>query len=126
MILPDFTLVYQIILFLILWAILSKLVFRPYLALLEERERRTAGVARETADLELEANRLKMAYEEQVAKAQAAGNAAKEAILSDARQQREELLGRAREEASSALEQVREEVRKQLESEKRIAVAEAA
>src|ERR1041385_4518784 len=107
--LPDYTVVYQIILFLVLWAILSKLLFRPYLELLEERERRTTGAARETAELELEANQLRLAYEEQIAKAQAAGNAAKEAILTDARQRREELLGQARQEASSALESVREE-----------------
>jgi F-type H+-transporting ATPase subunit b len=125
MILPDFTVVYQILLFLVLWAVLSKLLFRPYLGLLEERERRTTGAAGETAELELEANRLKMAYEEQIAKAQAAGSASKEAILSDARQQREALLGRAREDATSSLQQVREEVQRQLDRERQLAVTEA-
>src|ERR1043166_2801901 len=125
MILPDLPVVYQILLFLVLWAVLSKLLCRPYLGLLEERERRTTGAAGETAELELEANRLKLAYEEQIAKAQAAGSASKEAILSDARQQREALLGRAREDATSSLQQVREELQRQLDRERQLAVTEA-
>ena len=61
----DYTiLVYQIILFLILWAILSKILFHPYLALLDERERKTAGTLREAADLEREGERLRAEYEE--------------------------------------------------------------
>ena len=34
----DFSIVYQMILFLILWVILNKILFHPYLHLLNERE----------------------------------------------------------------------------------------
>jgi len=122
----DYTIVYQIIFFLILWAILTKVLFRPYLALLDERERKTAGALREAADLEREGERLRVEYEEKIAQAQAAGNTTKETILMEAREQREKLLAQAREEAASALEKVREEVRSQMEKERRLAVAEVA
>src|SRR5438128_1103984 len=104
MIFFDYSLVYQVILFLLLWVILSKVLFRPYLALLDERERRTAGARRETAELEREGERLKSEYEEKIAQAQAAGRAAKETILKEAREQRENLLTKAREAASAVLE----------------------
>jgi F-type H+-transporting ATPase subunit b len=122
----DYTiLVYQIILFLILWVILSKILFHPYLALLDERERKTAGTLREAADLEREGERLRAEYEEKIAQAQAAGYAAKEAIVKEANEQREKLLAQAREEAARVLEKTREEVRAQLEKERQLAAAEA-
>ena len=121
----DYTIVYQIILFLILWAILSKILFHPYLALLDERERKTAGTLREAAVLEREGERLRAEYEEKIAQAQAAGYAAKEAIVKEANEQREKLLAQAREEAARVLEKTREEVRAQLEKERQLAAAEA-
>jgi F-type H+-transporting ATPase subunit b len=122
----DYTVVYQIIFFLILWAILSKVLFRPYLALLDERERKTAGALREAADLEREGERLRAEYEEKIAQAQAAGYAAREVIVKEAREQREKLLAQARQESASVLEKVRQEVRTQMEKERQLAVAEAA
>src|SRR5215470_16274085 len=114
----DYTIVYQIILFLILWAILSKVLFHPYLSLLDERERKTAGTLREAGDLEREGARLRAEYEEKIAQAQARGYAAREAILKDASSQREKLLAQAREEAGSALEKIRAEVRAQVAKER--------
>ena len=121
----DYTLVYQLIIFLVLWAILSKVVFRPYLGLLDERDRKTSGARREAADLELEAERLKAEYDEKIAQAEAAGSVAKESILNEARQRRDGLLTRAREEASSALESVRQELQSQIVKERQLAAAEA-
>jgi F-type H+-transporting ATPase subunit b len=120
----DFSVFYQIVLFLVLWAILSKILFRPYLAVLEERERETSGARHETDLLEHEGARLKAEYEEKLARAEAGANAAKEAILQEARQQREGIIGQAREEATRSLEKVRQEVETQLESERQRAMAE--
>ncbi len=114
----DVSVVYQILLFLVFWAILSKILFRPYLAVLEERERNTSGARRETADLEHEGERLRAQYEEKMAQAEAAGSALKEAILHEARQQREKILSQAREEATNALQNVRQEVQAELEIER--------
>ena len=59
-------------------------------------------------------------------KHRAAAYAAKDAILQEARQQREKILGQARAEAASKLEQARREIALALEKEKALAAAEAA
>ena len=120
----DYSVVYQIFLFVILWLILSKLLFRPYLDLLEERERKTIGTQHDSTDLEHEGARLRMQYEEKIAQAQAAGYTDKEAILQEARQQREKVLNQAREEAMGILEGVRREVESQIQKERQFAAAE--
>ena len=121
----DYSIVYQIVLFLTLWIILSKVLFRPYLNLLEERERRTTGAQHDAADLEQEGARLRAEYEQAIARAQTSGYAAKESILQEAREQREKLLSQAREEAMTLLEGVRREVASQLQKERQFAAAEA-
>ena len=120
----DISVLYQVVLFVVLWLILSKILFKPYLDLLAERERKTSGAQHDSAGLEHEGARLKSQYEEKVAQAQAAGYAAKEAILQEGRQQREKILGQAREQAASRLSQVRQEVAAALEQEKRLAASE--
>jgi F-type H+-transporting ATPase subunit b len=120
----DYSVVYQIILFVILWFILSKLLFRPYLDLLDERERRTVGTQHDSTDLEHEGARLRAQYEEQIAQAHAAGYIDKDAILQEARRHRERVLNQAREEAMGMLEGVRREVAMRLEQERQFAAAE--
>lgn len=120
----DISILYQVVLFVILWMILSKLLFKPYMNLLEERERKTTGAQHDSSDLEHEGARLKAQYDERMAKAQAAAYAAKDAILQEGRQQREKILSQAREEAASHLDQVRRDVTAALEQEKRLAESE--
>jgi F-type H+-transporting ATPase subunit b len=120
----DYSLFYQIVLFLVLWLILNKVLFRPYLRLLEERERRTAGTRQEAIDLEQEGARLRAQYEEKIAQAQIAGYAAREAILQEARQQRERILTQAHADAMSTLEAVRREVASEMQKERQLAAAE--
>jgi len=120
----DYSIVYQIVLFVVLWLILNKLLFQPYLRLLEEREQKTTGAQHDSVDLEHEGAKLKAQFDEKMAQGQAAGYAAKDAINQDARQQREKILGQARDEAARALEQVRQEVAIAMEQEKRLAAAE--
>jgi F-type H+-transporting ATPase subunit b len=120
----DFSIFYQIILFVALWVILDKLLFQPYLHLLAERERKTTGAEHDSSALEHQGARIKTQYEEKIAQAQAAGYAAKDAIVQDGRQQREKILSQARAEAAGTLERVRKEVASALEQERRLAVAE--
>lgn len=120
----DYSIVYQIVLFVVLWLILNKLLFQPYLRLLEEREQKTTGAQNDSVDLEHEGAKLKAQFDEKMAQGQAAGYAAKDAINQDARQQREKILAQARDEATRNLEQVRQEVATAMEQEKRLAAAE--
>ena len=121
----DISLLYQIVLFLVLWLILNKILFQPYLHLLEQREHRTTGAEHESAELEHEASRLRAQYEEQIAQANLAGYAAKEAIVQDGRQQREKILAQARQEAAGELDRVRREVALALQRERQLAATEA-
>ena len=122
----DISILYQVVLFIVLWLILNKVLFQPYLHLLEERERRTSGAEHDSADLEPEGSRLRAQYEEKISQAQAAGYAAKDGIVQDGRQQREKILAQAREDAAGALERVRHEVAAALAQEKQLAATEAA
>ena len=121
----DITAVYEIVLFLILWAILDRVLFRPYLKLLDERERRTGGARAEIVDLQTQAERLRARYEEKISVADAEGRAAREAILTEGREQRDGIVGSAREEAARLLETVRGEIARQMQHERQLAVAEA-
>ncbi len=116
----DYSVVYQIVIFLLLWIILSKLLFRPYLNLLDQRERRTTGAQHDSTDLEHEGARLRAQYEEKIAQAQAAGYAAKDAILQEARQQREKVLTQVREDTMRMLEEVRRELASQVQRERQV------
>ncbi len=116
----DYSVVYQIVIFLLLWIILSKLLFRPYLNLLDQRERRTTGAQHDSTDLQYEGARLRAQYEEKIAQAQAAGYAAKEAILQEARQQREKVLTQVREDTMRILEEVRRELASQVQRERQV------
>jgi len=120
----DISILYQVALFVVLWLILSKLLFKPYQNLLDERERKTTGAQHDSSELEHEGARLKSQYEQRIAQAQTAAYAAKDVILQDARQQREKILGQARDEAAKELDQVRRDITDALEHEKRLADAE--
>jgi F-type H+-transporting ATPase subunit b len=120
----DISIAYQVVLFLVLWLILNKVLFGPYLHLLAERERKTAGAQHDSSDLEHEAQRLKAEYDEKIAQAQNAAYTAKDAIVQEGRQQREKILTQARDEAAATLERVRSEVATSLEQERRRAAAE--
>ncbi len=122
----DISILYQIVLFVVIWLVLSKVLFRPYLDLLEERERKTTGARHDSDELEHEGSRLKAEYEEKIAQAQNAGTAAKDNIVQVARQERERLLQQARAEAASILDSARRDVQVQLERERELAAAEVA
>jgi len=122
----DISILYQVILFVVLWLILKRLLFQPYLKLLQERERKTSGAELDSSELEHEAARLRAQYEETIAQARTAGYAAKEEILQRARSEREKVIAAARAEAAQILDRVRREIATAVAEERRIATAEAA
>lgn len=121
----DYSVLVQVVAFLFLWFLLTRLLFRPFLGLLQERERRTEGVKAESASMMAEAERLRAQYEAGIAKANDDGRAVKESLVREARQAREQLLAQAREEASRMLEAVRDEVQRELQRGREQAAREA-
>ena len=121
-----YTVLVQIVAFLALWFLLSRLLFRPFIALLEERETRTEGLKAAAASLMAEAERLRAEYESAIAKANEKGAAVKETILQEARQTRERLLAESRAQAADGLSAVREEIQKEMRQGRELALQEAA
>jgi F-type H+-transporting ATPase subunit b len=120
-----YTVLVQIIAFLALWFLLSKLLFRPFIALLEERENRSEGLKAAAASLVAEGERLRAEYESAIAKANEEGAAVKETILREARQTRERLLAESRAQAAERMSAVREEIQKEMRKGREQAVQEA-
>ena len=125
MIALDYTVLVQIVSFLFLWFLLTRLLFRPFVALLEERERRTDGIKAVAASLTAEAERLRAEYEGAIARARDEGAAVKESILQEARQGRERFLAEARGQAADRLAAVRDELQKELRRGRDLAAQEA-
>ena len=125
MIAPDYTVIVQIVSFLIFWLVLTKLLFNPFLALLEEREQRTEGVKAEAAALMEESERLRAEYESAIARAEDEGRAVKESLLQEARQLRERILSQSREQASRMLAAARQEIQREMQRGRELAAREA-
>lgn len=125
MITLDYTVVIQIVSFLLFWFLLNRILFKPFLGLLAERERRTEGFKAQAASLAEEVERLRAVYESGIAKAREEGDRAKAAILADGRLAREHLLAQARDDAGKILQKVREEIHGELQKGKAFAAREA-
>jgi F-type H+-transporting ATPase subunit b len=121
-----YTVLVQIVAFLALWFLLSKLLFRPFIALLEERENRSEGLKAAAASLTAEGERLRAEYESAIAKANEEGAAVKETILQEGRQTRERLLAESRAQAAERMTAVREEIQKEMRKGRALALQEAA
>jgi F-type H+-transporting ATPase subunit b len=121
-----YTVLVQIVAFLALWFLLSKILFKPFIALLEERENRTEGLKAAAALLVAEGERLRAEYESAIAKANEEGAAVKEIILQEARQTRERLLAESRAQAAERMTAVREDIKKEMAKGRELALQEAA
>ena len=115
MITIDSSVVLQIVSFLVFWFLLNKLLFKPYLGILEERENKTEGTRAEAAQLVDETDRLKTEYEQAIAEATAEAQAVKETIRSEAARARDQILNRAREEAAGRLQVARETLLREIQ-----------
>lgn len=121
----DYTVILQVVAFLVFWFLLAKLFFNPFLFLLEERERRTEGVRREADALMAEAERLRGEYESGIERARSEGGRLRDAVTREAREAHERIVAQAREEARRFMETIRLEIRRMLETESEIAAREA-
>jgi F-type H+-transporting ATPase subunit b len=125
MITIDYSVWLQIASFLVFWFLLNKLLFKPYLGILEEREHKTEGTRAEAAQLAEEANRLKAEYEKAIAEATAEAQAIKETIRIEAARARDQILNQAREEAAGRLQVARDTLQRELQRSRAQAAREA-
>ncbi len=121
----DYSLVVQIVLFLILWSILRRVLFGPVGRLMAERERRTEGAHAEARSLVEEGKELQERYDAAIAQARVEGEAIKSEIREEALKARNAVLSQGRDAAAQKIQEIREEVQKELEAARRVASANA-
>lgn len=111
----DFSLVVQIVLFLIFWALLRRILFTPVGRLMEERERRTEGVELQARAMRDEAKQLQAEYEAAIAKARQEGDAIKSQIRAEAAHARDLVIAQAHEAATQRTQDMRAQIHRELE-----------
>lgn len=113
---PDISFVIQIASFLVLWFGLKRLLFDPVLHVLEVRESRTTGAAREAAEMKGAAVRSAAEYEQRMHDVRvtlaAEADVARTAMQTEGRQ----VVSAARERASTQLMQLRESLNRQADA----------
>jgi F-type H+-transporting ATPase subunit b len=107
---PDGTLLVQVLSFFLLLAILQRWLFRPFAALLSEREKQTDGVLAESERSRENTNQLRQRIEREMAEARTAAMGQADAIRREARAEEAALYDRAKEEAASRLIALRSEI----------------
>jgi F-type H+-transporting ATPase subunit b len=113
-------LVALIALFLLLIGPTNRLIFKPLLRVLDEREARTAGTRARAARLEEEAREVLERYEREIAKTREETERLRRAALERGRGESQELTGAARGAAEQTLEQARGELAGALDSARRV------
>jgi F-type H+-transporting ATPase subunit b len=121
----DLSLVVEIVLFLVFWAIMSRVLFAPVARLMEERERRTDGTQVQAQAMLEEGKRLQEQYEAEIAKARAEGEAIKGQIRGEAARARDLIMAQGHEAATQRTQSMRAEIRRELESARQTIIGQA-
>lgn len=113
---PDWTFVFQIVLFLVLWTVLRRLLFDPHLAVLRDRERRTTGALQDATRLRTAAEEMAEHYRAQLSRARAQSLQEVDRVYQEAEEQARALLEAARADAARMTAETREHIRREIEA----------
>jgi F-type H+-transporting ATPase subunit b len=103
----DGTLFVQFGLFLIMLLVLSRLVFRPYLALRGQRSKSIDGAKHEAKEMEGKARSMVADYDARLTKAKQRGGEERMRMRSEAAARERQVLGQARDESSKTVDAAR-------------------
>lgn len=112
----DLTILIQFGLFVLMALVATRLLFRPYLKMREERSAGIDGAQREAKELSAEADARLSDYESKLAAARDRALEEQRKIRAEAAAHQREVTDKARTQATTALEEARVEVRKQTET----------
>ncbi len=112
----DFTIFIQFALFLILWFVATKMLFKPYLKMREDRTAGIDGAREEAVKMGEEADARMADYEDRLAKARDRALDEQRKIRAEATAHQREVTDKAREQALSAMEQSFVAVREQTDA----------
>jgi F-type H+-transporting ATPase subunit b len=116
---PDWTFVFQIVLFLVLWTFLRRLLFEPNLAVLRSREQRSAGALQEASEVRAQAEEISERYKTHLAEARAAALLQVDVVYRQAEEQARDLIEAARAEAARTLATMRATIDKEVSEARR-------
>lgn len=112
----DSTLFIQAVLFAVMGFIASKLLFRPYLRMREERAAGIEGARDDAERMQAEAAARLTEYEEKLAAARSRAQVEQRKIRSEAADHEREVTDKARAEANKAITSAREKVDSEVEA----------
>ena len=112
----DVTFAIQIVSFLVLWAILRRLLFEPMLEVLEKREQRTRGSLEAASHMHADVEAMRADYDARVRSARQKSLADLEASRKLTAAEERTILGAARDQAAARLATSRAEVGLQIEA----------
>ncbi len=111
---PDWTFVFQIILFLVLWTFLRRLLFEPHLAVLKNREERNAGALKEASRVKAEAEEMGGQYRTRLTGIRAGAMQQVDTVYREAEEQARVVIESARADAASTMAGLRETLAQEL------------
>ena len=111
---PDWTFVFQIALFLVLWTFLRRLLFEPNLAVLQDREQRGAGALQDASRVKAEAEEMAEQYKARLAETRAGVMQQVDMVYREAEEQARELVEAARAEATRTVASMRDTLSREL------------
>ena len=117
-IIPGLLIVQGVIFLVVLW-FLNQLLFKPILAILQEREKRTEGFFGEADEIKKQADQLLKQYQERVREAKKGVMEIKRNIVLEGVEQKELLLGNAKKEAQQFLEEMRKNIGEEIQHTKK-------
>jgi F-type H+-transporting ATPase subunit b len=113
---PDITFFIQLVSFFVLLAILNRLLFVPYAAVLAEREARTEGATQDAVGERAEAAELAKMIDAEMSAARSRAAEEAEKIRQRTRGQEAEIFDAAKSAATAKLDELRGQIRTQTDS----------
>lgn len=114
MIALDWSMAVSSAIFILTWFALSRLLLRPLLRVLEERQARTTGVFEDADSFEERVNSLIATYERRIKEEKQAGFKLAEQVRNEALSVRQDKISEARSQAHGLLEEAKSQVRAEL------------
>jgi F-type H+-transporting ATPase subunit b len=123
--LPDYTILIQIVAFIVLWSVLKRLVFDPIMDVLDARNERTVAARAHAEQLLAAAESARSEYEQSLLRTRARMAQEAGAARNAAQEEANRALNETREAANEELRHMRAEVQGQIEAARRTLATQA-
>lgn len=112
----NFTLLVQLVNFLVLLVILNAILYKPILAKMREREARIKSDRDRAGELDQTVQDQERQHEEELAKARQTAAQEKASLVAEAKKSEAEILDKARNEATGIVEEMKESIAKEVDA----------